>query len=107
MTGTSTSTATAAIVVTVEATATVANAASSTEMDEAFGKVLATPQDLQVNYDYARLLVRAGNYEGAAAALERSLLIDGTQYQLLLELGVLYFRLGSYELSRDYLERAR
>ena len=81
-------------------------APSQAEIDQAFRRTLAAPQDLDASYAYAQLLVRAGNYEGAAAALERMLLIDGTQYQLLLELGVLYFRLGSYELARDYLERA-
>ena len=56
---------------------------------------------------YAELAVQVGDLEGAISALERLLLIDGDQPKIKLELGVLYYRLGSYEAARGYLESAR
>lgn len=73
----------------------------------AFEETLKKPDDPMVLLKYAELAVKVGNYEGAISALERLLFIDGDQPRVKLELGVLYYRLGSYEAARGYLEGAR
>ena len=62
------------------------------------------PSDPDVLLRYATLATQAGNLEGAISALERLLLIEADQPRVKLELGVLYFRLGSYPAARSYLE---
>jgi Flp pilus assembly protein TadD len=47
-----------------------------------------------------------GDIEGAISALERLLLIDANQPEVKLELGVLYYRLGSKEAALTSLEGA-
>lgn len=75
--------------------------------DAAFQETLRKPGDPGVLLRYADLAVQVGDLEAAISALERLLLIDGDQPKVKLELGVLYFRLGSYEAARTYLESAR
>lgn len=77
------------------------------EYQRAFQETLRNPADPATLLRYADLSVKVGNLEGAISALERLLLIDGDQPKVKLELGVLYFRLGSYEASRSFLEGAR
>ena len=55
----------------------------------------------------AAAAVTVGDLEGAISALERLLLIDGDNPDVQLELGVLYFRLGSMEAARSYLQVVR
>jgi hypothetical protein len=71
--------------------------------DEAFAAMLNDPGDLDKSFRYAGLAVRVGDLEGAVAALERMLLINANLPRVRLELGVLYYRLGSYEAARSYL----
>ena len=73
----------------------------------AFQETLRKPNDPAVLLRYADLATKAGNLEGAISALERLLLIEADQPRVKLELGVLYYRLGSYEQARVYLEAAR
>ncbi|MBN9090435.1 MAG: tetratricopeptide repeat protein [Reyranella sp.] len=73
----------------------------------AFEEMLRKPADPPTLLRYAELAVKAGNLEGAISALERLLLIDPDLPHVRLELGVLYYRLGSYEAARGYLESAR
>lgn len=73
----------------------------------AFEETLRKPNDPAVLLRYAELAVKAGNLEGAISALERLLLVEADQPRVNLELGVLYFRLGSYEAARGYLKNAR
>lgn len=75
--------------------------------DAAFQDTLRNPTDPPTLVRYADLAVQVGDIEGAISALERLLLIDGDQPRVKLELGVLYYRLGSYEAARTYLESAR
>jgi hypothetical protein len=83
-----------------------ANPAMATAMDAAFERMMADPANLQTTFAYAEAASRAGNYEGAIAALERMLLIDSDLPRVRLELGVLYYRLASYDLARSYLAAA-
>lgn len=75
--------------------------------DAAFQETLRNPGDPTTLLRYADLAVQVGDLEAAISALERLLLIDGDQPKVKLELGVLYYRLGSYEAARTYLEGAR
>jgi len=74
--------------------------------DAAFQESLENPADPAVLAKFAEVAVQFGDIEGAISALERLLLIDGAQAEVKLELGVLYFRLGSNEAARSYLEAA-
>ena len=57
--------------------------------------------------NYARTAVQVGDLEAAVSAYERVLMIDGDQPRVRYELGVLYYRLRSYEAARTYFETAR
>lgn len=78
---------------------------SQRQIDDAFRRVLEKPADLSVAFAYARLLVDAGNFEGAIAALERLLLLPNAPNTIHVELGVLYYRLGSYAAAESHLRR--
>jgi tetratricopeptide (TPR) repeat protein len=77
-----------------------------TAYDAAFQESLDHPSDPAVLVKFAETAVQLGDIEGAISALERLLLIDGKQADVKLELGVLYYRLGSTEPARAYLESA-
>ena len=76
------------------------------QYDEAFQAVFADPGNLGKTFRFAELAVKTGNFEAAISALERMLLINPNLPRVRLELGVLYFRLGSYQLAKTYLDRA-
>ena len=78
-----------------------------TSYDKAFQATLEKPSDPETLARYADLAVKVGDVEGAISALERLLLIDANQPEVKLELGVLYYRLGSKEAALTYLEGAR
>lgn len=75
--------------------------------EEAFQLSMQNPSDPPTLAKFAELAIQLGDIEGAISALERLLLIDGDQADVKLELGVLYYRLGSVEAARMYLESAR
>jgi len=83
-----------------------ATPAQEREYDAAFDEMLRQPANLDVLFKFATVATRTGDYEGAVSALERMLLINPDLPRVRLELGVLYFRLGSYEIARTYLETA-
>jgi hypothetical protein len=73
----------------------------------AFDETLKKPTDAPTLLKYARLAVQVGDLEAAISAYERFLMIDPDQPRVRYELGVLYFRLRSYEAARAYFETAR
>ncbi len=73
------------------------------QYDTAFDQMMRQPDNLDVLFRFASLASQRGDLEGAISALERMLLINPNLPRVRLELGVLYFRLGSYEVSRTYL----
>jgi tetratricopeptide (TPR) repeat protein len=77
------------------------------QYDAAFQEMLRQPANLDVLFKFASLASKTGDLEGAISALERMLLIDNDLPRVRLELGVLYYRLGSYEVARTYLESAQ
>jgi len=76
------------------------------QYNDAFQDMLSKPSDLDVLFKFATIAAQTGDQEGAISALERMLLIDPNLPRVRLELGVLYYRLGSYEMARTYLESA-
>src|SRR3954467_14895079 len=76
------------------------------QYDDAFQEMLSKPGDLDTLFKFATIAGQTGDLEGAVSALERMLLIDPNLPRVRLELGVLYYRLGSYEVARTYLESA-
>ncbi len=76
------------------------------QYDAAFDEMMRSPADLDVLFRFATIATQTGDLEGAISALERMLLINPDLPRVRLELGVLYYRLGSYEVARTYLEGA-
>ncbi len=76
------------------------------QYDAAFQEMFRSPGNLDVMFKFAGIAVRLGNYEAAISTLERMLLFNPELPRVRLELGVLYFRLGSFDVSRSYLNRA-
>ena len=68
--------------------------------------MLKDPGNLEVVMAYAQAATKAGDYEAAVSAYEGMLIIDSNLPRVRLELGILYYRLKSYETSRTYLETA-
>ncbi len=77
------------------------------KLDELFDATLRDPADLSLTLRYAEAATRLGDFEAAITALERILFFNPSLAQARLELGVLYFRLGSHGIARGYLEEAK
>jgi Flp pilus assembly protein TadD len=67
-------------------------------------QMIARPNDLDLAY--ANLSSQAGDYEGAISTLERMLIYAPNTPRLQLELGVLYYKIGAYDVARNYFEQA-
>lgn len=83
------------------------NVSLQQQVDEAFRQNLQAPGDAAATDRYARLLTQSGNYEGAIAALERRLLDPAAPAHTRIELGLLYYRLASYDMAAGLLRRAQ
>ena len=93
-------------VITVPALAQTTSPPSPQEVEQAFQEVIGKAGSVEAHTKYASLLVRSGNFEGGIAALENLLIAPDAPAGIRLELGVLYFRLGSYAISETYLRAA-
>ena len=76
------------------------------EQDKLFQRMLREPANLDVAFAYAAVSAKLGDNEAAASALERMLLFNPNLPRIDLELGSLYFRMGSFDLARDYFNKA-
>jgi hypothetical protein len=76
------------------------------EQDQLFQRMLREPGNLEVAFAYAAVSAKLGDNEAAATALERMLLFNPNLPRIDLELGTLYFRMGSFDLARDYFSKA-
>jgi tetratricopeptide (TPR) repeat protein len=76
------------------------------QYNAAFQEMLKDPGNLEVVMAYAKAATKAGDLEGAVSPYEGMLLIDSDLPRVRLELGLLYYRLKSYDVSRTYLESA-
>lgn len=92
------------------ADAQVLSAAERTQMEAQeqalFEQMLRNPANLDATLAYADVAARLGDNEAAVTALERVLLFNPNLPRVDLELGTLYFRMGSLELARTYFEKA-
>jgi hypothetical protein len=69
-----------------------------------FQQTVREPGNLDVAFQFAETATRLGEFEEAIGTFERMLLFNPDLPRVRLELGILYFRLGSYEQARVYLE---
>lgn len=69
-------------------------------------RVLSSPTDTDANFAYAHASVEARDYEAAISALERMLFFNPNLTRAKYELGVLYYRLKSYDMAQRYFEDA-
>src|SRR3990170_628757 len=69
-------------------------------------QMLASPNDLDIAFEYATLSSQIGDFEAAISTLERLLIYAPNTPRLQLELGILYYRLGAYDVARSYFEQA-
>lgn len=76
------------------------------EYEATFQAVFKDPGNLDKTFRFAELAVAVGDLEGAISALERMLIYNPNLPRVRLELGSLYFRLGSYAIAKSYLTRA-
>jgi hypothetical protein len=74
--------------------------------DLLFQRVLREPANLDLSFAFARTASDKGDLEAAIGSLERMVFYNPDLPRVKLELGVLYYRLGSYEMARSYLESA-
>jgi len=65
-------------------------------------QMIANPGDLDLALQYSELSAQAGDYEGAISTLERMLIYAPNTPRLQLELGILYYKIGSYDMARSY-----
>ena len=76
------------------------------QADSLFKQILVDPKNLDIAFRYAEISSALGDYEAAIGALERMLFYSRDLPRVELELGLIYFRLGSYEMSRSHFEKA-
>ncbi len=81
-------------------------AALEAQKDRLFQKMLANPADLDTAFDYANVAAQLGDNEAAVSTLERMLLFNPNLPRVDLELGALYFRMGSFDIARTYFDKA-
>jgi hypothetical protein len=74
--------------------------------DVLFKRMLVKPDDLDATFRYSQIETKLGDYEAAIGALERMLFYNQNLPRVKLELGVLYFKLRSYEMARSYFDAA-
>lgn len=76
------------------------------EQQRLFEAMLAEPDNLDITFRYAAVSSRLGDPEAAITALERMLLFNPDLPRVRLELGVLYFRMQSYDVAEAYFRQA-
>jgi len=74
--------------------------------DITFQDVLDDPDNLELNFRYAKAQIDSGNLTGAAATLERMLLIDPELAEIRVYYGLVLFRLDSLGEAERILEEA-
>ncbi|ODS00972.1 hypothetical protein AUC68_13720 [Methyloceanibacter methanicus] len=85
--------------------ATSAAEVSEPQREAMLQRMIANPSDLDLAFEYAQASADAGDYEGAISALERMLIYAPNTPRIQFELGVLYYKLGAYEVARSYFEQ--
>lgn len=89
-------------------TRTAAETAVTAASDEAyptFEQVLERPDDVELNYRYARGQIARGDLKGAAATLERVLLVKPELHRVRLVYAIVLYRLGNLSESERELTK--
>lgn len=68
-------------------------------------KTIHHPADLDAAFAYAQMATQLGDYEAAIGAYDRMLFYNPHLPRVRLEVGRLYYRLGSYTLAKSYFEQ--
>ena len=76
------------------------------EYEALFKRMYDNPTDIDLTFEFAALATKLGDYEAAASALERILMFNPNLPRVKLQLGQLYFKLGSYKMARAYFDQA-
>ena len=76
------------------------------DVDPLFQRLLTNPADLDNTLKRAVDVTQAGDIESAISTYEQLLFYNPSLSRVRFELGVLYFRLGSYEMARGYFQSA-
>jgi tetratricopeptide (TPR) repeat protein len=82
-------------------------AATQKEFNAAFNKMLDDPANIDLTIKYANIAIALEDYEAAIPPLERLLLFNPDLHKIKQELGVLYYRLGSLDMAKSYLQSAK
>jgi tetratricopeptide (TPR) repeat protein len=93
------------LVVSVVAAAAQTASGFAPDLNPLFQTLLARPSDLNNTLQYAAL-APAADIESAISTHEQLLFYNPDLASVRFELGVLYYRLGSYEMARGYFESA-
>ncbi|PIR39647.1 MAG: hypothetical protein COV35_03850 [Alphaproteobacteria bacterium CG11_big_fil_rev_8_21_14_0_20_39_49] len=76
------------------------------QLDMTFNKLLDDPSNIDITMEYANIAIQMEDYESAIPALERILFFNPELPRIKQELGVLYYKLNSYEMAKSYLNDA-
>lgn len=71
-----------------------------------FERILAAPEDVELNLAYAKQRIAAGDLKEGAAAIERILLIRPELHEVRVLYGLVLYRMGMYDRARFELEKA-
>jgi len=82
------------------------NSGAQDRYQAAYQALMADPGNIALLAAFANEASRIGNYEGAIGALESILVQNPGLNQVRVELGVMYYRVRAYDVSRYHLERA-
>lgn len=84
----------------------VASAPPSAEQQALFARTLREPTNHELTFTFVRVATANGDFEAAIGALERLLFFEPRLTRVKYELGVLYQRLGSFEMAARYYREA-
>jgi len=83
-----------------------AQEAAGESFEALYQSSMRRPADVNLAYQVAAQAVARGDYEAAIGLYERVLFYNPNLSKVKLELGRLYYRLGSYETARSYFTQA-
>lgn len=72
------------------------------KLDQLYLELLQNPENTDKTLAYAALAAEIGDYEAAIPPLERLLMTTPGSNKLKLELGIMYYLLGSYDMAKSY-----
>ena len=80
--------------------------AAFSEQQRLFQRMVREPTNYDVTFEFVRVATANEDYEAAIGALERLLYYEPSLTRVKYELGILYFRLRSFEMAKHYFTEA-